>query len=429
MNEGPPGAPGTNDAHDPAATVAQGSLDGPRGPAAPGPQVTFDGLRGRLLWILIRNLLLNALTLGFFRFWAKTHLRRFFWRHTKLLGEPLEYTGTGGELFIGFLIVMAVLVPLFGGVSLLQFLVSHFAIQLLAPAVLIALTPIAIFRMWRYRFTRTVWRGVRFGLDGSSLRYAGLWLGYGAATILTLGLANPWRRVATTRYLVSHARFGATELSLDVRGGRLFLPWLVVLALLLGAFVALGAANTTAIDAFAAVFADARGQGPETIQRRLSEAALEIGVWPLLLLILPVVAFARYRAFELRYLLENLRAGEAELRSNLRMGFFVVVHLAGWTATFLIMLGLPLLLIFVILVGGAEIDTTSVSIGFAIVWLPLYVLLGPAYTLFVHVTILAHVCGTLAIENPASLDDIVQSSAALPRRGEGLADALDMGGF
>ena len=426
---GAPGAPGANDPHDPAAAVTQGPFDDPHGPATVVPQAAFDGPRGPLLWILVRNLLLNAATLGFFRFWAKTHLRRYFWRHTKLLGEPLEYTGTGGELFIGFLIVMAVLVPLLGGASLLQFLVPHFAVQFLVPAVLFALTPIAIFRMWRYRFTRTLWRGVRFGLDGSSLRYAGLWLGYGALAAVTLGLANPWRRIATTRYLLGHARVGATELRLDVRGGRLFLPWLVVIALLLGAFVALGAANTTAIDAFAAVFADAPGQDPATVQRRLLEAALEIRVWPLLLLILPVVAFARYRAVELRYLLDNLRAGEAELRSNLRTGFFVVVHLAGWTTVFSIMLGLPLALMFVLLVGGAEVDAMSVSIGFAIVWLPLYVLLGLAYTLFVDVTVLAHVCRTLTFENPAALDEIVQSSAAPPRRGEGLADALDVGGF
>ena len=59
----------------------------------------------------------------------------------------------------------------------------------------------------------------------------------------------------------------------------------------------------------------------------------------------------------------------------------------------------------------------------------LYLLLGIAYTLFVEVTVLAHICRTLAVENPDTLDDVTQSSAARPRRGEGLADALDIGGF
>ena len=68
-------------------------------------------------------------------------------------------------------------------------------------------------------------------------------------------------------------------------------------------------------------------------------------------------------------------------------------------------------------------------IGFIVLWVLLLLVLDSVYILVVHVTILAHVCRTLAIENPASLDDIVQSSSAPLRRGEGLADALDIGGF
>ena len=445
MNEEIPAAPGADKPHDPAAAVAQGSLDGPRGPAAVVPQVTFDGPRGpaavvpqvafdgprgRLLWILIRNLLLNALTLGFFRFWAKTHLRRFFWRHTKLLGEPLEYTGTGGELFIGFLIVMAVLVPLLGGASLLQFLVPHFAIQLLAPAVLIALTPIAIFRMWRYRFTRTLWRGVRFGLDGSSLRYAGLWLGYGAATILTLGLANPWRRIATTRYLVNHARFGATELSLDVRGGRMLVPWLAVIGPLAAIVAVLAATNASTVIEAATAFRDAHGAGNAVPGSKIEEILGRLHFWPLLFLIVPVIAYARYHAVEFRYLLDNVRAGDVRLRSSLGTAFYVVVHVLGGALVLAVVFGLPGLFLYGLTIADVTSDVAQgAMIVFGVIWVLLILVVNLAYILIVHVTILGHVCRTLAIENPASLDDIVQSSAALPRRGEGLADALDLGGF
>ena len=416
MNDGGLAAPGAGDLHDAAPSM-------PRAAA-------FDGPRGRLLWILVRNLLLNALTLGFFRFWAKTHLRRFFWRHTRLLGEPLEYTGTGGELFIGFLIVMAVLVPLLGGVSLLQLLVPHFAVQLLVPAVLFALTPIAVFRMWRYRFTRTLWRGVRFGLDGSSLRYAGLWLGYGALTVVTLGLANPWRRIVTTRYLISHARFGVAGLSLEVRGGRMFLPWLVVAAALVAAVGVLAAINAPTILAIASLIQDASGLGPPISRWRVEEALGGFHFWPLVFLVLPVLAYARYRAVEFRYLLDNVRAGEARLRSSLRTGFFVAIHVLGWTLVVAVTLVLPGLFFYAMAVADLSKEVLAGAlIGFVVVWALLLLLVNLAYVLVVNVTILAHVCRTLAIENPASLDDIVQSSAATLRRGEGLADALDVGGF
>ena len=428
MDEGAPAAPRANDPHDRAAAAPQGSFGDPPGPAASVPHVAFDGPRGVLLWILVRNLLLNAVTLGLFRFWAKTHLRRFFWRHTRLLGEPLEYTGTGGELFIGFLIVTAVLVPLLGGASLLQFLVQHFAIQLLVPAVLFALTPIAIYRMWRYRFTRTMWRGVRFGLDGSSLRYAGLWLGYGALTVVTLGLATPWRRIATTRYLVNHARFGATELSLDVRGGRMFLPWLAVIGLLAAVVAVLAATNASTVVEAVTVIRDAHGAGTTVPGWKLEEILGRLHLWPLVFLILPVIAYARYHAVEFRYLLDNLRAGEVRLRSSLGTAFFVVVHVLGWTLVLAVMIGVPILFFYAI-AGPEPAVVQRAIIGFAIAWVVLSVVLNMAYTLFVHVTILVHVCRTLAIDNPASLDDVAQSSAGLPRRGEGLADALDIGGF
>lgn len=415
MNEGTPAARDADEPND-------------RTPAAPA--AAFDGPRGRLLRILLANLLLNVVTLGVYRFWAKTRLRRFLWRHTKLLGEPLEYTGTGVELFVGFLIVMAVLAPLIGVASLAQLFVEHIAVNFIVPAVLFLLTPVALYRMWRYRLARTLWRGVQFGLDGSSLRYAGLWLGYGAATVITLGLANPWRRVATTRYLLDRARIGATKLRLDVRAGRLFVPWLVVLGLLAAVVAVLAAANVPILREVAAMLGDLPGLPPARAGRGLGQAIARIHAWPLLLLLLPVIAFVRYRALELRYFLDHLRAGDVRMRSELGTGFFVAVHLAGWAAALLIVLGLPVLFVVAAAASGMEETAApAMIIGFLIVWGLLYVLLGLAYTLFVDVTVLAHVCRTLSIENPVALDDVTQSSAALPRRGEGLADALDIGGF
>ena len=430
-----PSSPTPPEPPDPTAVEGSPAAPGADVPPAPdpaafAPPAAFDGPRGRLLWILVRNLLLNALTLGFFRFWAKTHLRRYFWRHTKLLGEPLEYTGTGGELFIGFLIVMAVLVPLLGGASLLQLLVPHFAVQFLVPAVLFALTPLAVYRMWRYRFTRTLWRGVRFGLDGSSLRYAGIWLGYGALTVATLGLATPWRRILTTRYLVNHARFGVTGLSLDVHGGRMFLPWLVVTAALAVVVGVLAATNAQALIEVWTASRDAAAAGIHVSGSAIEEFFGRLRLWPLVLLILPVLAYARYRAVEFRYLLDNLRAGEAGLRSSLGTGFFVAVHVLGWTLVLAVLFGLPGLFFYALALSDLTRDAFPVAfIGFIVLWGLLLLVVNLAYVLIVNVTILAHVCRTLAIENPASLDDIVQSAAAPLRRGEGLADALDIGGF
>ena len=46
----------------------------------------------------------------------------------------------------------------------------------------------------------------------------------------------------------------------------------------------------------------------------------------------------------------------------------------------------------------------------------------------VRQTILRKFCESLRVENLASLDDVRQSAATAPRRGEGLADSFEFGG-
>src|SRR6266511_2976791 len=72
----------------------------------PVQKLEYDGRIGALYWIFIKNLLLNFITLTIYRFWGKTNIRRYAWSHTSLQGQRFEYTGRGGELFVGFLIVI-----------------------------------------------------------------------------------------------------------------------------------------------------------------------------------------------------------------------------------------------------------------------------------------------------------------------------------
>ena len=64
------------------------------------------GRAGKIAPIAVVVGLLNIVTLSFYRFWGKTRVRKYLWGQTSLLGDPLEYTGTGEELFKGFMIVL-----------------------------------------------------------------------------------------------------------------------------------------------------------------------------------------------------------------------------------------------------------------------------------------------------------------------------------
>ena len=63
-----------------------------------------------LFGIHMVNMALTIVTIGVYRFWAKTRIRRFLWSQTSFLGDRFEYTGTGKELLLGFAIVMVFLI-------------------------------------------------------------------------------------------------------------------------------------------------------------------------------------------------------------------------------------------------------------------------------------------------------------------------------
>src|SRR6516164_1860469 len=76
-------------------------------------RLRFAGNRSDYWRLMIRGGVLQAITLGIYRFWLFTDARRFLWASTEVTGETLEYTGTAVELFIGFLMAIGILVPVY----------------------------------------------------------------------------------------------------------------------------------------------------------------------------------------------------------------------------------------------------------------------------------------------------------------------------
>lgn len=74
--------------------------------------LAFDRIHGALARIALVNAALTVVTLGFYRFWGRVRVRRALWSATTLFGDRLEYTGTGGELFRGFLLAVVFGLPL-----------------------------------------------------------------------------------------------------------------------------------------------------------------------------------------------------------------------------------------------------------------------------------------------------------------------------
>ena len=79
----------------------------------PPVPVSFSGDRGEFRRLVARGAGLELVTVGFYRFWLATDIRRHLWSNTLIDGDAAEYTGRGKELLIGFLFALAILVPIY----------------------------------------------------------------------------------------------------------------------------------------------------------------------------------------------------------------------------------------------------------------------------------------------------------------------------
>lgn len=136
--------------------------------------VRFLGQRRSYWRLLIRGTVMLFVTLGIYRFWLVTDVRRFLWSNTEIAGETLEYTGTALELLLGFLVAISLLIPVYSGIFLaaLDLGILGKLSGVIAFATLGLLGQYAIYRARRYRLTRTIYRGLRFHQEGSAWGYA-----------------------------------------------------------------------------------------------------------------------------------------------------------------------------------------------------------------------------------------------------------------
>ena len=352
---------------------------------------------GKLFKIHLTNVLFTMLTLGIYRFWAKTRMRRYLWSHVEIEGDRLEYTGTAKELLFGFLIIVGVLiipmviVPEVISLAATASPGTQLAVGGLQGLIIFFLIPIAIFRARRYRLTRTRWRGIRGGQTGSSLAYGGTSFLWSILNVVTLGLAIPYTRTYLARYRTKHTWFGNRSMVLDATGRSLY-PALFVSFLLYFAVLAVFLALAAAIF-FPVVQPLFEGgmPNPEKIKISLGTAsALQLIVVFVLTAVLFTFPTLWYAAAEVRYFASCLNF--MNLGFELDTGRWRYVWFV-WTNQFMASLSLGLLLP---VVYKRYVDFYAERFRYA---------------------------------GSFSERDLSQSDLGAPARGEGLADAFDIGGI
>jgi uncharacterized membrane protein YjgN (DUF898 family) len=372
----------------------------PPTPLPPPMPVAFSGSRSEFFHLVKRGAALELVTLGFYRFWLLTDIRRHLWSNTLVDGDAAEYTGRGKELLIGFLVALAILVPIYLGYFLIGLEAEHY--QAFASIPLVAFFYLfgqfAIFRARRYRLTRTVWRGVRFWMSGSGWIYAlraSLW---GLLTAVTLGLALPWRTAALERYKMRHSYYGDLQGSFEGRGWEFFKRgwWLWLLA-------------------------------------------------PVAMVVYPLAPFiyGAFKAVEWRWWLSGIRFGGVRIESSLPRSALIGLYwkVIGWIVVlglvFAAYLGLAAAL--VASMSGEPFAEFFTSQEFA-KSIPLLALAGLGYLVFalaMNVVIRVYlmrdlwvrVLGSVNISGIEAAADVAARGEMANALGEGFADGLDVGGF
>jgi uncharacterized membrane protein YjgN (DUF898 family) len=186
-------------------------------------QLKFDGKGSEFFSVIIVNWLLTILTLGFYYPWAKARKLQFLYGETSLNGESFSFHGTGKELFKGFLKAILIIALLFGLFSLL----FYFKFPILSIVVLylgiLALLPFAIHGSYRYRMSRTSWRGIRFGYRGDRKEFSLNFFKWLFLTIITFGIYSSWMSINMRKYILSNIRFGDIEFNSEGDGGDYFM--------------------------------------------------------------------------------------------------------------------------------------------------------------------------------------------------------------
>jgi uncharacterized membrane protein YjgN (DUF898 family) len=370
--------------------------------------------------IAASNLLLTLVTLGVYRFWATTRERRYFWSQTRFIDDTLEWTGTGKELFLGFLMaIVALIVPVIG----LQFLIQALILQgqtALAGAlgvgfyfIILFLVGFATFRALRYRLSRTHWHGIRGGSEDPGFRYGLSYIWKTLVGALVLGLLIPWSMTSLWADRWNQMSFGPHRFESAPEWGGLMKRFLL-LYLVPVAAVILGI-----------VTAVSSGGGPGGLGAVVGLLVIAFYV------VLPLIALGYYAAF-FREVVNTL--------SLTTINFHFAARTKEWFLLFLGNAGLYVLALIAALIpisalglfsGLADLQpgqdpfaqNPGLIAGMVLALIIPMSLVGP----FIRYRNWRFFIRNLEATGVIDLDLLTQSQTKVGSHGEGLFDALDMG--
>lgn len=350
--------------------------------------------------IALLNALLFVVTLSLYRFWAKTNVRKHIWGCVHVNGEPLEYTGRGFELFLGALIVFGLFfLPIIVIIMVLQLSLGPdhpliIVFNLLLFLFFLLFWGMALYRARRYQLSRTLWRGIRGALVGSSLTYSLLYFAANLLSFMTMGWSTPAMNLNLQERMTGDMRIGTMPFRFKGRAGPLYGPyalcWVTSLVAIILTGIIIGFGFYGFGDSLRAILDGYLGEDGKPSETFALIMVFAVLAGFLLVGALSSMIWAFYIAREMAIFASYTTLDRARFRLDA-----TGVSLIG------LILGNLLLIIF--------------TLGIA--------------TPFAQQRLVRYFCSRLSAIGAVSIDQIMQSREAVGRTGEGLADAFDVGGI
>lgn len=186
-------------------------------------RLEFLGKGSEYFSIVIVNWLLTLVTLGLYYPWARAKKLRYIYGNVSLNNERFHFSGTGKEMFIGFIKLMVFYAIILGAFYYLYLQSSLLIAIIILYVGLLGIIPLAIHGAFRYRMSRTTYRGIRFGYRGEReklVKYFFKWL---ILTAFTLGIYVFWMEMNLRRYIYGNIRYGDVEFDNESEGFEYFI--------------------------------------------------------------------------------------------------------------------------------------------------------------------------------------------------------------
>ena len=392
--------------------------------------VEFAADRGRVFGLALKTGILTVLTLGIYRFWMKTRLRRVYWSGIRPGGVPLEYLGQPIEKLLGFLIAVVILAFYLGIVNLILVYASFSLFS--GNSVAYALSGFGAVPIWfyaryrahRYVLARTRWRGIRFELEPAAWQYAWRGLFYWGLTIVSLGTLWPLKTFALEKFKTDRTWFGTAKLHQGGRWTMLFVPFIPVWAISIAIVAIGGVAIAEGFEYFIFFDSDLWELVPLVIGLCL--------LWPF--------AAVAYTTVAWRRLLRTKTVGGVGFEAKPNMARVAVIYALGYFLVILVVslasgiLGAGLAgatfgtLDFEEAVATGEVTTpffvTALSV---ILYFTIFVLWAALRHAFVLIPLWTHLATRTTLTGATALALIRQRDVTANADAEGFAEALDLG--